>query len=220
MTRRVIPVLAACLLLSGISGAALYAQQPAPPARTATSTHPQTKAQTDDKEKQEKEKKVRTVQGTIGQIEGGQSTGPNVRIEVTLTEQQGTSTTSKTVMLTTGNGQWGKLRSQVFRSGTGPAPLNLDARPVVLKDGRISVSMTVEYSPDASGPLASLTRNDPGVSVTAENGKATTIGTGQTHFDQSLTVVLQDGQPLLVTQSADAVSDRKVTVQVTATVLK
>src|SRR5262245_20518213 len=108
MTRRVIPVLAACLLLSGVSRVVLYAQQPTPPATvdvpqekagTAAKARAQAqvKTQTDD---QEKEKKVQTVQGTVGMIEINQSQGPNVRIELTLTEQQGTSpTTNKTVML-------------------------------------------------------------------------------------------------------------------------
>jgi hypothetical protein len=46
------------------------------------------------------------------------------------------------------------------------------------------------------------------------------MASGQTRLDQSLTVALQSGLPLVVTQAADAVSDRKVTVEVKATVLK
>jgi hypothetical protein len=37
---------------------------------------------------------------------------------------------------------------------------------------------------------------------------------------ESLSVVLQDGKPLLVSQSADPTTDRKVTVELMATVLK
>jgi hypothetical protein len=144
-------------------------------------------------------------------IEAAPAQGPNIRIELTLTEQLGTSpSTSKTVMLTTGDGQWGRLRSQVFRAGAGSAPLNLDARPLLLKDGRISCSLTVEYSPDAA-----QAHPEQGMAV----GPAA-MASGQTRLDQSLSVVLQSGQPLLVTQAADAVSDRKVTVEVKATVLK
>jgi len=138
--------------------------------------------------------------------------GPNIRIELTLTEQQGTSpSTSKTVMLTTGDGQWGKLRSQVFRAGAGSAPLNVDARPLVLKDGRILCALTVEYSPDAAQAHPEQGHDD---------GPVRAMASGQTRLDQSLTVALQSGQPLVVTQAADAVSDRKVTVEVKATVLK
>ena len=39
-------------------------------------------------------------------------------------------------------------------------------------------------------------------------------------LNQSLSVVVENGKPLLVSQSADPASDRKVTVEVTATVLK
>ncbi len=148
----------------------------------------------------------------ILKIENNAVQGPNIRIELTLTEQQGAApSTSKTVMLTTGDGQWGKLRSLVMRVGSGSAPLNLDARPLLLKDGRISCALTVEYSPDAA-----QAHPDQGMAV----GPSGPMASGQTRLDQSLTVVLQSGQPLIVSQAADAVSDRKVTVEVKATVLK
>ena len=41
-----------------------------------------------------------------------------------------------------------------------------------------------------------------------------------TELNQSLTVVLQSGKPMLISQAADPTSDRKVTVEVKATVLK
>lgn len=148
----------------------------------------------------------------IPRAESNAVQGPNIRIELTLTEQQGAAPpTSKTVMLTTSDGQWGKVRSLVFRTGAGSAPLNVDARPLLLKDGRISCALTVEYSPDAA-----QARPDQGMAVGASGAMAS----GQTRLDQSLTVVLQSGRPLMVTQAADAVSDRKVTVEVKATVLQ
>jgi hypothetical protein len=39
-------------------------------------------------------------------------------------------------------------------------------------------------------------------------------------MNQSLTVILQSGKPLIVSQAADPVSDRKVVVEVKATILK
>jgi hypothetical protein len=39
-------------------------------------------------------------------------------------------------------------------------------------------------------------------------------------MNQSLTVVLQSGKPLMISQAADPVSDRKVNVEVKATILK
>ena len=48
-----------------------------------------------------------------------------------------------------------------------------------------------------------------------ENAKAR-----PTSINQSLTVVLQSGKPMVVSQAADPVNDRKVVVEVKATVLK
>jgi hypothetical protein len=39
-------------------------------------------------------------------------------------------------------------------------------------------------------------------------------------MNQSVTVLLESGKPLVITQAADPVSDRKVTVEVKATVLR
>ena len=39
-------------------------------------------------------------------------------------------------------------------------------------------------------------------------------------MNQSVTVVLDSGKPLVITQAADPVSDRKVTVEVKATLLR
>jgi hypothetical protein len=39
-------------------------------------------------------------------------------------------------------------------------------------------------------------------------------------INQSQTVILQSGKPLIVAQAADPVSDRKVIVEVKATILK
>ena len=130
--------------------------------------------------------------------------GPNVRIELTLTDQRtGAPTTSKTVMLTTSNQNWGKLRSEVTSAIYGSAPLNVDARPIIVSDGKISVQLTIEYSqgriPDAEGNTEKI---------------------AQVRINESITALLDDGKPLVISQSAEPTSDRKVTVEVKATVLK
>jgi hypothetical protein len=130
--------------------------------------------------------------------------GPNVRIELTLTDQKpGAPATSKTVVITTSNENWGRLRSEVNSTVYGAAPLNVDARPFVMPDGRVSVQLTVEYSqgrmPDAEGNTERI------------------VGA---RINESLTAVLESGKPLVITQSADPTSDRKVTVEVKATVLR
>ena len=129
--------------------------------------------------------------------------GPNVRVEFTLIDQQtGVPTVNKTVMLTTSNRQWGRIRSQITSRIYGGAPLNVDARPTVTQDGRISLELTIEYSQG---------RNSE---VEANSDKIV-----QVSINESLTALLENGKPLLVTQSADPISDRKVTVEVKATIL-
>ena len=64
--------------------------------------------------------------------------GPNVRVEVMFSEQRtDTPAVPKTVTLTTNDGQWGRVRSTVTALGYGASPLNVDARPEVLSDGRV-----------------------------------------------------------------------------------
>ena len=130
--------------------------------------------------------------------------GPNVRVEFTITDQQtGVPTTSKTVMLTTSNRQWGRIRTQITSRLYGGAPLNVDARPTVTQDGRINVELTIEY---AQGRNSEAEANSDKIV--------------QVLVNQSLTVLLENGKSLLVTQSADPVSDRKVTVELKATIVK
>jgi hypothetical protein len=133
----------------------------------------------------------------------------NVQIELTLTDQAGSATPDKKIVsMVVSSGSWGKIRSagSFFPVGTPPVgvDLNVDARPFVSVDGPIQLELTLNYSPP--GSAAAVGSKD---SATARTG-----------INQSLTVVLQNGKPLIVSQSADPVSDRKVIVEVKATVLK
>jgi hypothetical protein len=123
---------------------------------------------------------------------------------VTLTDQQsGLPTASKTVMVTTSNLQWGRLRSEVESRAYGVAPLNIDVQPEVLADSRIALRLTIEYS---QGRLSDAEGNTEHIS--------------KVRLNESVSIIVPNGQSLLVTQSADPVSDRKVTVDVKATVVK
>lgn len=129
----------------------------------------------------------------------------NVQIELTLTDQLGTQTPEKkTVSMIVSSGNWGKIRSAANIMLPGESPfvvdLNVDARPFVSTEGLIQLEMTLVYSP----PTANKS----------------TIKERPTGMNQSLTVVLQSGKPMIVSQAADPVSDRKVVVEVKATVLK
>lgn len=130
----------------------------------------------------------------------------NVQIELTLTEQAGTAAPEKKIVsMVASSGNWGKIRSSGSIRTVGDAPigveLNVDARPFVSVDGPIQLELTLNYV--------------PAVVLGGKENSTAKLG-----LNQSLTVVLQNGKPLVISQSADPVSDRKVVIEVKATVLK
>jgi len=131
--------------------------------------------------------------------------GPNVKVEVVFSEQRSDSpATPKTVTITTNDGQWGRVRSSVTTMGYGASPLNVDARPEVLADGRVLLNVNIEYG-EKRVPAGKDVQ--PGQIIEAT-------------LNESVTLLLESGKGLAVTQSADPMSDRKVSVEVKATVLK
>jgi hypothetical protein len=128
----------------------------------------------------------------------------NIRIELTITDQRGTAAPiSKIITMTMVDGGLGRIRT----GGEVRTPLNVrqvtlnvDAQPRIYKDGKIRVDMTIEYRPIA------------GESDTEQSSTPT--------INESIGVLLEDGKPLLISQSADPATDRKVKVEVKATILK
>ena len=115
----------------------------------------------------------------------------NVRVELTINDS--TAPARKMVSILTADGRNGRVRSQ-----RGNILLNVDAHPVVLKDSRIQLNLTLEYMPGAEA----------------------TPGGGVNMINESLSVLLNDAKPTMISQSADPTSDRKVTVEVTASIVK
>jgi hypothetical protein len=131
--------------------------------------------------------------------------GPNVKVEVTFSEQRSDGpATPKTVTITTNDGQWGRVRSSVNTATYGVSPLHVDARPEVLADGRVLLSVNIEYG-EKRVPTGKEVQ--PGQVI-------------EVSLNESVTLLLESGKGLAVTQSADPMSDRKVSVEVKATVLK
>jgi hypothetical protein len=144
----------------------------------------------------------------------------NVQIELTISDQTGNGPVEKkTVSMIAASGTWGKIRAAgVARpnSATGNVPvgLNVDARPFVMAEGVVQVELTIGYNPLSA---QSIEAYDPQKS---DRAAYTASQIRPTELNQSLTVVLQNGKPLIVSQAADPVSDRKIIVEVKATVLK
>jgi hypothetical protein len=132
----------------------------------------------------------------------------NVRLELTITDQRGdTPAISKTVTMTLADRHQGRIRTQgdvQTPQGFRPVILNVDGNASIIQGGRARVMLTIEYRP-VDRPFA--TEGDSGRSTTP-------------HINESLTVILDDGKPMVVSQSADPVTDRKVKVEAKVTLLK
>ena len=194
MTRYVALTLGLCLLPLGLG-----------PANAQTPPKPQTNATVKPHEPEGAEQKPKPAETTPPRAPESWRSGPNVRVELTLTDQTpGSPATTKTVMITTTHENWGRLRSALNSRMLPVSPLNVDARPFVRPDGRIFLELTIDYAQEQKP-----SRPDADVDPTA-----------QVRINESVGALLDDGKPLLITQSADPTTDRKVTVEVKATVLK
>jgi hypothetical protein len=129
----------------------------------------------------------------------------NVRVELTITDQRGTApAAAKTVSMLLADRFNGRVRtSGNVKVGAGfqPITLNVDAQPEILRDGRIRVQVSLEYRAHnaESGPPEDA---QPGGLV------------------EQFSVILEDGKPMLITQSADPATDRKVRVEMKAALVK
>ena len=126
----------------------------------------------------------------------------NVKVELVITDQRGTAApVKKTVSVITGDGREGSIRSQSRLSGLNQ--LNVDAAPTILSDGKIRVNLRIFYDlPVGEGRSGNINDVQP------------------TQIQESVNLILENGKPLVVTQSADPVTDRQVTVEAKATILR
>jgi hypothetical protein len=129
----------------------------------------------------------------------------NIRLEFTITDQIGAATpVKKTVTMNVADGESGRIRTNadVIRKGvpSTQVPLSIDASPEV-EGNKIRIRASLEYQ-----LLNDTTSAD--------------IPAGKTSISQSVTSILNDGVPAILCQSADPLTDRKVTLEVKATIIK
>ncbi|HEY2149980.1 MAG TPA: hypothetical protein VGH34_04180 [Vicinamibacterales bacterium] len=133
----------------------------------------------------------------------------NVQIEFTITDQrEGTPPVKRTITVIAADGYTGQIRAQSDLLLRGSVPLNVDATPELLSnDGRIRLGFNLQY--DWVAP--------PGVTRETDGG----VGTiAKTSIRDSVSLILENGKPIIAAQSADPIDARKVTVEVKATILK
>lgn len=133
----------------------------------------------------------------------GPGQGVNVRVELTITDE-GTAAApvKKVVSMTVADREFGRIRSTAFVGAIGEVPLNVDARPMIQPDGRLRLQLTINY--DSIDVQARETNNPRKIMIREELGG----------------IIIESGKALVVTQSADPVGDRKVMIEVKATILR
>jgi glucose/arabinose dehydrogenase len=129
----------------------------------------------------------------------------NVRIELTILDQNSPGEPSRKQMtMIVADRQNATLRTGgwvMTKDGRRDVNINVDARPTVLrgKEGSVQVDFGLQYQP---------------TNTSADTGLA------QTGLNQRINMILESGRPLLISQAADPSSDRKISVEMKATILK
>lgn len=136
----------------------------------------------------------------------------NVKVEFTLTDQRtgGAAPVKRTVSMVVADGRTGQIRSvsEVIGISGGNVPLNIDASPELLADGKIRLGFNLQY--DWPAPLEQ-----------SDRGGAPARGTvTKTAMHDSATLIVESGKSMVAAQSADPIGDRQVMVEVKATVLR
>ena len=124
----------------------------------------------------------------------------NIKIDLTITDQSGAGEPiTKVVTMVVADRGMGSIRSLGSVRSQGRVQINVDARPQILQTGGIRLSLGLEYNPRILG-------ND--------------APTEWSSLNEQLQTVVEPGKPLVVSQAADPASDRKIMVEVRATVMK
>ena len=123
----------------------------------------------------------------------------NVRYQIVIRDVGGAQPATKTVTVTQAVGEQSSIRAQGTLAGRGNHPLNVDVWPMNHRDNRVRTRLGIEYTPlppdGTQGPAPFFVR-------------------------ETLNVWLESGKPMVVSEATDPISDRRVTVEVTATILR
>lgn len=147
----------------------------------------------------------------------------NVKVDVTITEQNGTAApVKKVVSLVVADGRQSNVRSNttapIANGNNRDLPLNVDASVNLTPDQRVLLELRFVYaSATVMAPLAGEGRPTP---VTPEEKMWASSRPGYSTLQDSLTFLLTPGTPIVAARSADAATDRTVTVEVKADILK
>jgi hypothetical protein len=146
----------------------------------------------------------------------------NIKLDLTITDQTGPGAPlRKTVTMIVADRERGAIRSRGHARLEGPiqtmqpVTINVDAVPQIVRDGAaVRVQLGVEYQPH---PASTAGVKERPVEAAATQGiPAESV----TNLNEQITLVLVPGKPMTISQAADPASDRRITVELTATILK
>lgn len=126
----------------------------------------------------------------------------NIRLEMKISDTLTGQAVTKEVTMIIQSGSNGRIRTESFVAQKFRVNLNIDASTTAYVSGVVRTNVTFEYSP---APANAASGDQPAQIP---------------QLNESISVILQDGKPMIVSQSADPMTARKVTVELTATILK
>ncbi len=124
----------------------------------------------------------------------------NIKLDLTITDQTGPGDPlRKVVTMVVADRRNGSIRSQGSVRTQGRVQINADVQPTILQSGAIRLRLGLEYNP------RNMTTDAP---------------TEWSSLNEQITVIVDPGKPLVISQAADPASDRKITVEIRAALLK
>lgn len=126
----------------------------------------------------------------------------NVRLDMKISDTFTGQPVLKEVTMIIQSGSNGRIRTESIVAQKFMVNLNIDASTTAYLSGVVRTNVTFEYSP---APANAASGDQPAQIP---------------RLNESISVILQDGKPMIVSQSADPMTARKVTVELTATILK
>jgi hypothetical protein len=141
---------------------------------------------------------------------GGQPV--NVKLDLTITDQLASGAPAKkTVSMIVADRFSGSIRSIANEVR---ATLNVDATPQILQNGNIRLQLGLEYNPRQASIFQEKVKGPAGEMVELPRDP------GGSSLNQRVVIVLEPNKPLMLSQAADPLSDRKITVEVRVSILK
>jgi glucose/arabinose dehydrogenase len=136
----------------------------------------------------------------------------NVKLELTITDQLASGAPAKkTVSMIVADRFSGSIRSM---ANTVRATLNVDATPQILQNGNIRLQLGLEYNPRQPTTAAEKVKGPGGEMLELPRDE------GGSSLNQRVVIVLEPNKPLMLSQAADPLSDRRITVEVRVSILK